>query len=187
MPEVQAGDGVLNVAPDLGSLNRSLDNAPNIVYLDSRAEFREVSKNPQPNTTYEFDEFSYRTDELGRGVSTSGQLRLGAGGNRFYDDRLIGHQGIQDDIAFHAGADEFGFQVGALNLSPGNKSLNIKEYRALERDLKSHLQEGSSVEADFQSVFDPDNKTIRPDKYIVEYRVNNGRWRTRTFFNREGG
>jgi hypothetical protein len=159
----------------------------NTVRLESRADFRAVSKNPQPNTTYEFDGISYRTDELGRGVSSSGQLRLGAGGNRFYDDRLIGHQGIKDDIAFHAGADEFGFQGGALNLSPGNKSLNIKEYRAFERDLKSRLQSGSRVEADFQRTFNPGNTSVRPDKYTVEYKIDDGRWRTRTFFNQEGG
>ncbi|HFD87265.1 MAG TPA: LysM peptidoglycan-binding domain-containing protein, partial [Gammaproteobacteria bacterium] len=44
------------------------------VRLNSRADFRAASKNPQPNTVYEFDGISYRTDELGRGVSSSGQL-----------------------------------------------------------------------------------------------------------------
>ncbi|WP_240920922.1 DNA/RNA non-specific endonuclease [Pseudoalteromonas sp. Z9A5] len=130
---------------------------------------------------------TYKTDDLGRGVSSSGKLRLNAGGNRFYDDRKIGHQGNTDDIAFHAGADQFGFQGGALNLSPGNKFLNNKEYAAFERELKGHLQQGGSVYADFKTVFNAGNSTVRPDKYVVKYRLDNGEWQKRIFFNKEGG
>lgn len=84
-------------------------SGPTAIRLSTREEFRLASKNPQPNSVYEFDGIQYVTDDLARGVSSRGQLRLNAGGNRFYDDRLIGHKGIADDIAFHAGADEFGF------------------------------------------------------------------------------
>jgi hypothetical protein len=85
------------------------------------------------------------------------------------------------------GADEFGFQGGPLNLSPGNKSLNIREYRAFERELKGYLQQGQTVEADFRRVFYPNNTTIRPDEYRVIYRVNGGDPEIRSFFNQEGG
>jgi hypothetical protein len=157
------------------------------VQLSTREEYRAASRSPSPNTVYEFDGIQYITDFLGRGIISRGELRLNAGGNRFYDDRLIGHQGIKDDIAFHAGADEFGFQGGALNVSPGNKSLNIKEYRAFERTLKENLQQGSTVEAEFIRVFNPENTSTRPDKYVVKFRIDKGDWQTRSFFNRDGG
>ena len=157
------------------------------VRLNSREEFRAASRNPQPNTIYEFDGFTYTTDEFGRGISSSGNLRLNAGGNRFHDDRLIGHQGVEGDIGFHGGADQFGFQGGPLNVSPGNRSLNSREYYALERELKDHLAAGSTVEADFKRIFYPGNASIRPDEYVVEYRTNSGNWKRRRFFNQEGG
>ncbi|WIX32092.1 DNA/RNA non-specific endonuclease [Salinicola sp. JS01] len=173
-----AGEGV-HVARRPAKLKR--------VHLKSREEYRAASKNPEPNTIYEYDGFTYTTDEYGRGISSSGTLKLGAGGNRFHDDRLIGHQGIEGDIGFHGGADEFGFQGGSLNVSPGNKALNSREYRAFERDLKNHLQEGRAVEADFRRVFNPGNTSSRPDKYAIKYRIQDGDWETRSFMNQEGG
>ncbi|MGO3055359.1 MAG: DNA/RNA non-specific endonuclease [Halomonas sp.] len=160
---------------------------PQRVQLNSRDEFRAASRNPQPNTIYEFDGFTYTTDEFGRGISSSGNLRLRAGGNRFHDDRLIGHQGVEGDIGFHGGADQFGFQGGPLNVSPGNRSLNSREYYAFERDLKDHLEAGSTVEADFRRVFYPGNTSIRPDEYVVDYRIGDGRWARETFINQPGG
>ncbi len=183
----KADDIVEIVVRSQDEASEVVDNLPTRVQLDTRTEFRNVSKDPQPNTVYEFDGITYTTDDLGRGVSSSGELRLGAGGNRFHDDRLIGHQGIEDDIAFHAGADEFGFQGGALNLSPGNKSLNIREYRAFERELKGLLEQGHTVDVDFRRVFYPNNTTVRPDEYRVIYQVDNGEPEIRSFFNREGG
>jgi DNA/RNA non-specific endonuclease len=124
---------------------------------------------------------------LGRGVSSSGELRLGGGGNRFHDDYKIGHQGQPGDIGFHAGADRFGFQGGPLNLSPGNRSLNGNEYARFEDKLNGLLKEGKRVDAEFRSVFNPGNTTARPDKYEVIYRVDGGPPRTKTFLNQPGG
>ncbi|WP_298772975.1 DUF637 domain-containing protein [uncultured Shewanella sp.] len=162
---------------------------PNLktVSLKTRDEYRAACKDPKPNTVYEFDGMSYTTDELGRGVSSSGRLRLQDGGNRFYDDRMIGHKGETNDIGFHAGADQFGFQGGDLNISPGNRKLNGKEYASLERKLRDHLKVGDTVVAEFKSVFKPGNTSVRPDGYIVKYKVNEGKVFTEKFANKEGG
>jgi DNA/RNA non-specific endonuclease len=176
----KAGDDAAAAAAKQG------DNVAS-VKLNSRDEFRAASKNPQPNTTYTFDGFTYKTDELGRGVSSSGQLKLDGGGNRFHDDYKIGHQGVDGDIAFHAGADRFGFQGGRLNLSPGNRSLNGNEYARFEDKLNGLLKEGKRVDAEFRSVFNPGNTTARPDKYEVIYRVDGGPPRVKTFLNQPGG
>jgi hypothetical protein len=100
---------------------------------------------------------------------------------------LIGRQGEPGDVGFHAGADQFGFQGGALNVSPGNGSLNLREYKAFENQLRSYLDAGSSVDASFSRVFYPDNVSIRPNEYVVRYSVDNGPMRTRTFLNQAGG
>jgi hypothetical protein len=67
------------------------------------------------------------------------------------------------------------------------KSLNSLQYRAFERELKGYLQQGSNVEGDFTRVFNPNNNTNRPDKFIIKYRIDGGNLEKRIFFNKEGG
>lgn len=158
-----------------------------VVQVDTRDAFRQLSNNPLPNSVYEYDGFRFETDTLGRSISSSGQLTLGNGGNRFSSDRLIGHQGLADDIGFHAGADQFGFPGGALNVSPGNRNLNSSAYKTFENSLADKVRVGNKVTADFQRVFFDNNTTVRPDSYRVIYNINDGLPQTRTFFNRPGG
>lgn len=158
-----------------------------IVDVGSRKEFRAVSFAAEPNTTYRFDGFEYTTDDFGRGISSSGVLRDNAGNNRFYDDYLIGHLGIDGDIGFHGGADRFGFQGGPLNVSPGSAELNSKAYARFEDQLADVVSSGRTVEADFQRIFNPGNISTRPDKYRVIYRIDGGTINQKIFLNRPGG
>jgi len=115
--------------------------APNVVQLESRADFRSASLNPSPDTIYQYNGSEFATDSAGRGVSTSGQLSLGNGGNRFYDDYQLGYpynsDALPGDIGFHAGGDQFGFPGGPLNVFPGNAELNSASgaYGSFERDV----------------------------------------------------
>jgi hypothetical protein len=129
----------------------------------------------------------YTTDDFARGLSTEGRLKLDAGGNRFHDDYMIGRLGDPGDVGFHAGADQFGFQGGPLNVSPGNGSLNLREYKTFENYLKGHLEAGSTVDASFNRVFYPGNLSSRPNEYVIQYSIDSGPTRTRTFINEAGG
>jgi hypothetical protein len=131
-------------------------------------------------------------DNLGRGVNTSGELTLGNGGNRFYDDRLIGYphnpDALPGDIGFHAGADQFGFPGGQLNIFPGNSGLNSASgaYGSFERNVLRPLvaDPANTVQAQFSRIFYDGNLTTRPDELQIIYNVNNRPPVTTTFLNR---
>lgn len=67
------------------------------------------------------------------------ELFLSRGGGRFSSDYLIGKQGAANDVGFHAGADQFGFPGGALNVALGNAELNSQQHRAFEKQLEGFL------------------------------------------------
>ncbi len=167
-------------------------DGPTVVSLNSRAEYRAASLNPQPNTTYQYNGLEFTTDELGRGVNSSGTLTLGNGGNRFYDDRLIGYphnpDALPGDIGFHAGADMFGFPGGQLNIFPGNTVLNSAAgaYGAFERNVLKPLvaDPSNTVQAKFGRIFYEGNLTARPDELQIVHTVNNQAPVTTTFLNR---
>lgn len=157
------------------------------IELNTREEFRMASQNPQPHTAYVFEGHSYVTDEHGRGVTSSGILRFDPGHRFHEDDRKIGRQGIDGDIGFHAGADRFGFQGGALNVSPGNAKLNSGPYRNLENELAGYLRDGRKVQASFVRIFDKGNTSARPDEYRVLFQVDDQPVQYRDFRNQPGG
>lgn len=147
--------------------------------------------NPDANTTYRFEGFEYTADSLGRAASSSGTLDLDAGTKRFWDDYKIGTEGqalgYSDDIGFHLGGHQFGFRGGPLNVVPDNSNLNLSAYKILENQLRSYVEQGKRVTANFGAVYLPSNTTIRPDQFVGNYRLNGGPIRTERFFNREGG
>lgn len=162
-----------------------------VVALSDRTAYRAATKAPEPNTLYSYDGFTFETDALGRGVSSSGELSLGNGGNRFYDDRLQGYphnpDALPGDIGFHAGADQFGFPGGALNIFPGNSQLNSAAgaYGRFENTvLRPLIEERKTVHAQFDRVFYEGNVTGRPDELQIVYRVGDGPPKTTTFLNR---
>ena len=157
------------------------------IELNTREEFRMASRNPQPDTVYVFEGHSYVTDEHGRGVTTSGILRFDPGHRFREEDREIGRQGREGDIGFHAGADRFGFQGGALNVSPGDAKLNRGTYRRLENKLAAYVRNGHKVQASFVRIFHEGNTSARPDEYRVFFQVDDQPVQYRTFRNQRGG
>ena len=157
------------------------------IELNAREEFRMASRNPQPHTVYVFEGLSYVTDEHGRGVTSSGILRLDPRHRFHEDDRKIGRQGRKDDIGFHAGADRFGFQGGALNVSPGDAKLNRGAYRRLENKLAAYLRDGHKVQASFVRIFHEGNTSARPNEYRVFFQVDDQPVRAKSFRNQPGG
>lgn len=129
---------------------------------------------------------------MGRGINTSGELTIGRGGNRFYDDRLIGYphnpSALPGDIGFHAGGDQFGFPGGRLNVFPGSSELNSASgaYGKFERDVLRPLvsNPANTVNAQFSRIFYEGNLTFRPDELQIIYRLNNQTPITTTFLNR---
>lgn len=163
--------------------------------METRADYRAASLNPSPNTVYQYDGYEFTTDSFGRPINSSGQLSLGNGGNRFYDDYKIGYpynsDALPGDIGFHGGGDQFGFPGGRLNIFPGNSELNSASgaYGAFERDVLRPLvaDPNNTVNGQFQRVFYEGNYTTRPNEIQVIYQVNDQAPVTTTFLNQPGG
>jgi hypothetical protein len=74
---------------------------------------------------------SFPPIEFGRYAVDAGRLVLGKGKQRFSSDSRKGYPHHPDaqrgDIGFHAGADQFGFPGGTLNVFPGSEKLNAAD------------------------------------------------------------
>jgi hypothetical protein len=120
---------------------------------------------------------------------------LGKGKQRFSSDSRKGYPHHPDaqrgDIGFHAGADQFGFPGGTLNVFPGSEKLNATDgaYGIFERDVLRPLVANpkNHVMAEFHRIFNPGNKTSRPDAIRVIYRVNAGPRIEKSFVNNDAG
>jgi hypothetical protein len=161
------------------------------VAVDSLDDFKTASFSPKSNTIYSYDGYEYTTDDRGRAISRQGLLQKAATGEdlRFTNDSEIGKgkDAQPGDIGFHAGANQFRFRGGPLNVSPGNGDLNNREYKAFEYKLAKLRDSGSRVDTDFETVFNPDNNTSRPDVYRIVYKIDNGKLQEKKFNNRRGG
>ena len=110
---------------------------------------------------------------------------------RTYDDRFVGYphnpDALEGDIGFHAGADQFGFPGGKLNVFPGNSELNSASgaYGAFERDVLKPLAADTAnpVQAQFRRIFYEGNSSTRPDELQIIYQVKDQPLVTKTFLN----
>lgn len=161
--------------------------AKQVVNLQERRFYNRATRQPEANTIYRYNNLVFETDGLGRGISTRGKISS-VPGDRSYLDKRIGAEGKRNDIGFHGMAAVMGAPGGRLNVFPGNKFLNNKEFKVLENRLRKYHDEGNEVLVDVQRVFEPGNVTTRPDRIIVQYRVGpDGVIMTERFRNRKGG
>lgn len=120
---------------------------------------------------YESKGYYYQTDELGRIKVAQGDLRLedGKRNNRDQlkaggDDRLPGDEGG------HLIAKIFGGSGELDNLVAMEKIVNRSDYRIMENQWKSLLQEGKEVNVTIDIVYDGANK--RPEKFNVKFVID---------------
>ncbi len=168
-----------------------------IIRLETRSDYRQACLNPQPHATYHYhdlkqgnNDLTFTTDHLGRTVNSAGQLRIATEKQRFHDDSQIGYphnpDALRGDIGFHAGANQFGFPGGALNVFPGNHHLNSSNgaYGQYENDtLRPLVEQGETVHAQFTRRFKVENPTTRPDTMQIIYKADGQPRITRTFIN----
>lgn len=184
LDEFFAGGG--RVTDDAAGLTvRSFDNA---------ADFNRAANHADPNTRYEYGNYSYSTDAQGRVEVAEGEITLDpVGRNDPSLQRQIGHEGRDTDVGFHIVADRFGGQTNRLNVVPGNgkplgdgqPNLNQGAYSRFEdRIAKLAEQRGNRVEVRIEMNYDANNATARPDSFDAAYRVNEGRWIEQSFVNK---
>jgi len=184
----------------LGRMKTALDEALAPVgevvvkRFDDAADFNRAANNALPNARYEFGNYSYETDALGRIRTAEGQVSLTPAGRNDTDlQAQIGHEGRSTDVGFHVIADRFGGQTNRLNVVPGNgrpigdgvANLNQGAYKQFENTVARLAENPANrVEMRVETRYADGNGSTRPDEFIASYRVNGGKWRTQAFVNK---
>ena len=173
---------------------RAVDAIPVQRFTDAAA-FNRAANNAAPSTRYEFGNYSYTTDAVGRPTTAEGRISLTPTGRN--DPGLqaqIGHEGRPTDVGFHLIGDRFGGQTNRLNVVPGNgeripgdpvANLNQGAYGSFEKRMAQIASDPSrQVDVRIEARYADTNATTRPDSFAASYRVNGGRWITQSFVNK---
>lgn len=185
----------------LTAMQRSLDEAlgggtrQTTRTFTNADDFNRAANNATPNTRYEFGNYAYQTDELGRVSVSEGTISLApTGRNDPTLQRQIGNEGRSTDVGFHIIADRFGGQTNRLNVVQGNgvrpagdpnPNLNTGAWKSFENQLARLAENPANrVEVRVQANYADGNTGVRPDDFVAQYRVNGGRWVTQAFVNK---
>lgn len=133
----------------------------------------------EPNSVYEKNGYTYKTDEQGRPVLVSGKLHLGEG-VRTKQQTDIGHMGEEDDVGGHLVGTRFEGPPDAFNIRPQNAELNDGEWKKMENEWAKALKDGQDVDVLIEPIYE--DKSIRPSQYEVVYQIN-GRIYSKIFEN----
>ncbi|RVT93305.1 DNA/RNA non-specific endonuclease [Sphingomonas crocodyli] len=179
------GDEAAEAATDVARQTRRFDDAD---------AFNRAANDAQPNMRYEYGNYAYETDALGRVKTSEGTISLDAAGRNDPDlQTSIGHEGKKTDVGFHIIADRFGGQTNRLNVVPGNgkptgdglPNLNNGAYKQFENTVgKLAENPANTVEIRIEANYATGNASNRPDSFEASYRVNGGVWMTQNFVNK---
>lgn len=127
-----------------------------------------------PNTAYEINGYRYKTDEQGRIVEASGNLKITERDNRKVINEPMENIGKGDeketDDRGHLIGDQFDGSNKLENLVPMDANLNRGEFKALENRLAKAVQEGKEVTIKVEPQYSGDSH--RPDSFVVTYSID---------------
>ena len=135
-----------------------------------------------PNNEYSVNGYDYKTDEIGRTIEASGELKLSeSDGRKTINERNVGGEDkLASDDRGHLIADRFGGSNKIENLVAQDSNLNRGEYKSLENELADKLKEGREVEMTVEVDYEGESK--RPSSFTVTYSVD-GVVSEKTFLN----
>ncbi|HEX9060097.1 MAG TPA: DNA/RNA non-specific endonuclease [Clostridia bacterium] len=143
----------------------------------------------KPNTQYTSPEgYTYKTDSLGRITSAEGTLQLGAAKRKKDAQRRVGGKDrLPDDEGGHLIASIFKGSGNYDNLVPMNGNLNKGEWKKLENSWTKALNSKppKQVQVKVTPIYRGDS--LRPDYFILEYKVGTKHWNRKKFKNTPGG
>ncbi len=165
---------------------------------DDMESFNLAANSALPNTTYEWGNYSWKTDEQGRVSSVEGEIELETiGRNDSGLQTRIGNEGLEYDVGFHIIADRFGAPINRLNVVPANghpipgdpiANLNGSAYKIFENQM-ARITEAAALDPDlstpevrFTVQYDDGNTSARPDRFVVEWRTDPDSLWDRTVF-----
>ena len=142
-------------------------------YYDNNGNEYRLGSDLKPNSTYQIEGYTYKTDAQGRICSVKGELYLTESQRKPIYDNLDsiskGSQQIGDERGHIIGA-QFGGSNGLENLVPMNSHLNRGDYRVFENQLAKQIQAGKTVLVDIEPLYE--GNSFRPSEirfiYIID-------------------
>lgn len=134
------------------------------------------------NTTYERNGYTYETDDHGRVTEVYGDLHLGES-YRTGHQTEVGHMGVEGDEGGHLVGARFEGSPEGVNLVPQDMHLNRSDWKMMENEWATALEEGKEVTFDTSLGYDGDDS--RPTDFIVTYMLD-GEPHVRHFPNERG-
>ena len=143
-------------------------------YKDDNGKEYRVGDNLIPNNQYEINGYSYKTDNMGRIVSTEGTLNLKKHEGRLpIKDSLEtiahGEQRKNDDRG-HIVGDQFDGSNGMENITAQDSKENQGVYKKLEDQLANEIKQGKEVK--YRIDIHYDEKSYIPTDRVYHYSIN---------------
>ncbi len=140
---------------------------------DNQLKYRE-GNDLIPNNTFEINNYIIKTDDMGRVISTEGQLQVkDHEDRRDMDPRSVVNKGDMRDTddRGHLIADRFNGSGGIENLVPMDSELNRHgDYMKMENTLADAVNAGASVYLKVEPRYE--NNSTRPSEFKVTYTID---------------
>ena len=156
-------------------------------YTDSNGTIYQVGNDLVKNITYELNGYKYTTDSLGRVVeAVADNLRLNTSERGKISDSLTmdvigrGYELAGDERA-HIFADKLCGSGSLGNMVAMNGNVNKSAYKKVENTLAKALINGNDVQEKIKMIYG--RKSYRPDKFVIEYSINDGKKVVETILN----
>lgn len=155
-------------------------------YYDDSGKLYRVGKELAPNSEYELNGYTYKTDEKGRIVSAEGTLHLKNREGRLpirdsIEDIGKGDQQDDDDRG-HLIGDQFDGPNGLENMIPQDADINRNDFRNFENELADAVREEKEVTVKVEPIYE--GLSRRPVAIAATYGID-GKESVRIFPNRK--
>lgn len=145
-------------------------------YYDDNGDLYRVGNELLPNSQYEINGYSYKTDEFGRIVSAEGKLHIKERDGRLpikdsIDDIGKGDQKEGDDRG-HLIGDQFDGSNGLENMIPQDADINRNDFKNFENELAKEVKPPNNKEVyvKVEPVYEDDSR--RPTAIVVTYSID---------------
>lgn len=143
-------------------------------YYDDNGNLYRVGNELLPNSQYELNGYTYKTDEYGRIVSAEGTLHM-----KDRDGRLTIRDSLEDigkgdqkegDDRGHLIGDQFDGPNGLENMVPQDANINRNDFRNFENELAKEVKDGKEVKVKVEPIYEGDSR--RPTAIAVTYSID---------------
>lgn len=142
----------------------------------------------KPNDSYNSNGYEYKTDDKGRITTVEGNLRLEKAERSEYSQKLAGGESRKsNDDGGHLIASQFGGSGKLDNLVPMNSNINRAggKWYSMESTWEKALSEGKSVNVKIKAEYK--GESLRPDSFIVKYKIEGEGTKIVRVKNQQGG